>query len=256
MRYHSGGSIIIMVTACVLFVTGVRLSYGQVTLDECLTSIEGKLKNGVSLDDVEAQMLKLTQNFQSPKELGTIYVHVAALYSEKDSMRAPAKVIACVTKALEYPLDPRDKVMMYLYWGTAIITQYQSAGQGEVLKHRPEIVMPFLNGLKLLIDDGIPENPVSLPAVGTFDISPDDSRYQEILAEHERQLKARERAEALEEMVRLRMILTRNIVDEYSVGMEATQELKEISGQIFRNDAAVGALLAKVIEKRAKPIKN
>ncbi len=118
--------------------------------------------------------------------------------------------------------------------------------------HGPVAAVRAAPALKLLLDDGVPEQRVALPAVGKYDISRNDPKYQEIVAEHERQLKARESAETVNELVRLRSALADNIFGMYTLGADATVELQQLSDQILKNNVAAIALLARVRAYREK----
>ncbi len=229
-----------------------RLSYGQNTLDKRLEAIEVQAKQGVNMDKLEAEALKLIQDFQSPNDKGKIYSLITSLYASQGAMKQPKKVITYATMALEYPLNTHNGGWMYLDWGLAIIVIYQSVDPLEYLKHRREIAVPLLTGLKLLLDNGVPEERVDLPGVGAYDIPPNDPKYQEIVAEHERQMNARKSAETVNELVQLRGVLTSNIFGIYALGADATVELQQLSDQILKNNTAVAALLARVKAYREK----
>jgi hypothetical protein len=76
-----------------------------------------------------------------------------------------------------------------------------------------------------------------------------------MLRERERQIDARKRAEALNELVQLRMILTHEIVGLYSIGAEGTEELKTLSSQILKDEAVVATLLKEVKTNRTRYVK-
>lgn len=254
-RYHHSSFVSIM-SATALFAAGcARLCYGQGNLDERLAAIEMQASKGAQLGKLETEALKLIQDFRSPADTGKVYAHIAFLCARPGANKQPTKVIAYATMALKYPLELRDSVRIYLDLGSAITSKYLTIGPSECLSHRREIVVPFLSGLKLLLDNGVPEEPVPSPGVMKFDVPPDAPEYQQIVREHAQQMEARKRADALNELVHLRFVLTNEICGLYSQGTDAMAELQELSSQILKNDAVVIALLAKTKAERAKHIK-
>lgn len=74
----------------------------QASLDERLTQIEKVARSGGGLDKVEAEALKLTREYTSPKEVGKVYAHIAFLFAERPAeYQQTAKVIAYATMAPE-----------------------------------------------------------------------------------------------------------------------------------------------------------
>jgi hypothetical protein len=226
----------------------------QKSLNERLDQIERQAATGTSLGKTEAEALELTKVYPSPKDVGTVYAHIAFMYARRSApYQQTAKVIAYATMALKYPVDLADEANVYLDWGTAIMFKYWPGE--EYLQHRREVVIPLLTGLKLLLDKGVPEKIGELPAVGKFDVPENDPHYQEIVKKHQQQEEVRKKAEEINKLAIIRIALTSTIFSLYAFGADATPEMKELASQILKNDAAVAALAAKTKSERAKHVK-
>jgi hypothetical protein len=238
--------------------TGAQLFSVQADLNERLMAIERRVgKPGTDLNKLEAEALSLTRQFRSPSDLGKIYFRIAQLYRDSikpgDMQDILTKIRDYSAKALEYPLDLHDHVRAYIDMGSAAWGLVNETSR-DWPRYRPDIASSFLSGLKLLIDNGVPSEPVPLPGVDKIDCGDPQSPVCKAMQEdHDRQLAARRRAEEINKIQLLRATLTDNIVGVYTVDRQAPiEELKEISSQILKDDALVSSLPTKVKAARAR----
>ena len=232
--------------------TGTQLFSTQADLNERLTAIERRAgKPGADLNKLEAEALKLTQQFQSPADLGKIYFRIAQLYRNfikpGDMRDILTKMRDYSAKALGYPLGFHDHVRAYIDVGSAAWGLVNETSK-DWPHYRRDIAISFLRGLKLLIDNGVPSEPVDLPGIIKFDCDDpqNDAICKALHEKHDRQVEARKRAQEINDLQLLRAGLTDNIVGAYTVDGQAIEELEEISSQILKDDALVSSLLTKV----------
>lgn len=243
-------AIMILVSTC------TQLFSVQADLNERLMAIQRRAqKPEADLNKLEAEALSLAHQFQSPADLGKIYFRIAQLYRNSlkpgDMRDNFTKMRDYSAKALEYPLDFRDHVTAYIDVGSATWGLANDTSE-DWPRYRRDIAISFLSGLKLLIDNGAPSEPVPLLGVMKFDcLSQNDPECKAMREEHDRQEKAWDRAQEINKLQLLRATLTDNIVGVYTVDGQAIEELEEISSQTLKDDALVSSLLTKVKAARA-----
>jgi len=169
-------------------------------------------------------------------------------------MRATlAKVRDYSAKALQYRLDFRDRVRAYMDMGSATWGLAEDTSE-DWPRYRRDIAVSFLRGLKLLLDNGVPSEPVPLQGIIKFDCDDpqNDPECKALREEHDRQEKAWYRAQETNKLQLLRAGLIENIVGLYAVDGLAIEELEENLSQILKDDAMVSTLLTKVKAARSR----
>jgi len=119
----------------------------------------------------------------------------------------------------------------------------------EYARGRRESVVPMLNALKILVDNGAPPEeaqPYLPSAGGFFVVGPHDTpQYAALVKEHEEQWEARRKAEVLLDAWSLRWIVVHNIAGYYMQPPYATDELRQLATDILKDQALVNTLVQK-----------
>jgi len=245
-----GGTVVLRGAICLLvlasFCTGK-------TLRKELNEIE-KLWVGRKplFDEAEKRYGELLNKYSKPEEQGRIYFHLSLMYAQTGQVR-PNKTIAWSKKAFEYPLDPLDRLRLYIHWGDAIQVANRGARGQELMVARRKAVMPYLQGLKETIQYNLPERRPEIPRI-VLEIhygSRDSKTLARIKRKNEEQRKARQRVMWQREMILFRDILTGQIAFLYSRFPFATNELRELATEVLEDKAAVERLMG-AVEKAVK----
>ncbi|HDL64122.1 MAG TPA: hypothetical protein ENH12_01890 [Proteobacteria bacterium] len=119
---------------------------------------------GTDWGELEIECLKLLKKFDSPEDKGEIYATVAFIYSDKgynplagDITGQLSKTIEYCKKALEYPLNVVTACQIYSSWADALQIKYRNTDGGKFATARRQIIIPCLEGLKLILDNKVPE---------------------------------------------------------------------------------------------------
>lgn len=203
---------------------------------------------------VEAECQRLLENYKIPEEQGRIFFMMAHVYAQTGHVR-PEQSIKWAKKALEYPLDPEDKQLAYVYWGDAIQLSHRGVRGKQLAVVRREAVVPYLQGLKELLAYELPEGPSEPAIVESFDWSgPQDTpEYKQQLREYQAQVDAASRTRFVNRMLRYRDMQTGQIAYMYSRLPFATNELELLAREILKDNAGVDHLMARVkvrVQKR------
>ena len=152
------------------------------------------------------------------------------------------------SSSVDTPEQLLDSVKSYSDQACSIQLQYIESNETEFGAGRKEWAPLRLQGLALLLDNGVPSERPEVPNVNKFHYggSRDEPEYQALLQKHEEEVEAHKKAMLLEKLVRWRGELTGNIVGSYSNQPYAVDELRQLAGEILKNDAAVGEIVAQV----------
>lgn len=197
------------------------------------------------LDEVDRVGNELLKKYTEPEEQGKIYYQLALLHA-MSGMTRPEKMIEYVRRAHDFPLEPPQRLQLYVYWGDAI--QIQNAGVlGDALADKRKLaVSPYLEGLKELAQYNLPETKPKLRGVFKA-VAPEGSPgYEEMVKEHEQALAAAYKAILERKLIDARDTLTGQIVYLYTRRPLATEELEELATQKLQDAAAVDRLMKAV----------
>jgi len=242
----------------IIILPGCGISTGVKEDELCdrLAKIHGQSKGTdfENLEKLETECLRLLKEYDSPEHKGKIYATIAFIYSESGfwikNIQLPKTIEYC-KKALQYPLAPLTACAIYGKWTDALMCRYWSYPKEEFVKRRREATVLCLTGLKLALDNNAPkEMPEGPPMVSKYECPTDSPEYQEILREHEEQLRARRRWEIETELYFQRGALTQRCVSLYTHEPYATDELRRLAGEILKGyDAVVEEILTEVEAK-------
>ncbi len=182
---------------------------------------------------------ELLQKYSGGREQGAIYYQLAHIHAQS-GLREPDRVIAYASKALAFPLDPSQRMRMYVYWGDAARLKQ---GRSPTAAQRKEVALTYLQGLKETSRYQLPDTPPELPGVSPYDVDGPPAVVEKARQEHKREMDARKEAEFQREMIQHRKVLTQQLVDLYSRKPYATEELEQLARQILGDPAAVERLM-------------
>jgi hypothetical protein len=150
----------------------------------------------------EGEAISLIQPGLTQEERAQVYSSVAFMYAN-DGMKRPEKVVEFATTALSYPVAESRACQLYKYLGEANERLERRSGP-ITQKGRRRILGLYIRGLRRVwalkqVDEIQP-----LPPVGRYDYSgpTTDTQYQEIVRQHDREVAARERAVAQNDLLR------------------------------------------------------
>jgi hypothetical protein len=214
-------------------------------LDRELQKLNGLRKGRetplAAVDQLGAELLR---KYPDPKSQGQIYYQLAHVYAQSGLVQ-PERTIDYAKKALEFPLEPAQRLRLHVYWGDA--RQVANPREPFVAKRR-EAVRPYLEGLKETLKYELPEKPPELPPVFKFDAEPQQGPvYDKLVREHRQALAARRRAELQGELIMHRDVLTGQIAGLYSRRPFDPDELEQLASSVLDDPAAV-ARLKKAVE--------
>ena len=184
--------------------------------------------------EVEVKAGRLAEEYTTPAEQGRIYAMVTHVYGQSG---ISPRTIHWAKKALEYPLDPRLKLRMYVYWGDATyLKNSREIRQGVGLAKR-EAALPYLLGIREALQYSLPDAKPELPAVGLFTVDPPDPALE---LKHRKQVQARVVALFVQDMIELRDVLMRQVASsQFPDDMHAQEKMR----RVLKNPEFVGRLL-------------
>ena len=203
------------------------------------------MRKGVNTDlaTVDRRGLELIAKYSEPKNQGQIYYELAIIHSQS-GMRQPEQVVKYAQKALTYPLEPSQTERLYVFWGDALRLTNSSKPFPE---RRKEAVIPYLKGLKELLQYNLPDVAPDLPAVSSFEASPESgSIYQALKHEHEQEWAAHNEAVFQRDMIKHHDVLIGQIAGLYGRKPYAKDEVERLARDSLGNSALVNKLLEAV----------
>jgi len=147
-------------------------------------------------------------------------------------------------------MSPRAR--MYARWGAGLSITYRGSTREEYAKARPQILAPYLAGLKLLLDNKIPREFHDVRRVDLYDVPPDDPHRPELERKHKEQMAARKKGMALMELAVWRRWFESQIVTLYFRIPHATDEFKRLAAETLKDDKIVKELVAALEEHISK----
>jgi hypothetical protein len=229
------------------------------TLEEELYEVD-KLRAGFDtpFEEVEKRCAALLERYKSPEEHAKIYFQLAQVEGQS-GLQHPKRLINYIEKALALPLEPAKRVRLYIYWGDVLQVAHRGVRGAELAAARREAVMPYLHGLKELVQYDLPEAKPELPGimVRNYDGPQDTQEYQELLEAQRRQVEARDKAVFQRRMIDHRGVLTSQIASMYSRLPFATDELQSLAEEVLQDPSEVDRLMTKVrarVRKRVEAV--
>lgn len=197
------------------------------------------LRNGrdTQLKTVDQLGQELLQQYPNPKEQAAIYYELAHIHAQS-GLREPDRVIEYARKALDFPLEPPQRMRLYVYWGDATQVKKARLPAGP---QRKEAALAYLQGLKETLRYQLPDIPPELPGVSPY--SGGGPGLEKLREEHQQAMAARREAEFQRDMIQHRNVLTQQLVGLYSHKPYATEELEQLARQTLGDPAAVERLM-------------
>jgi hypothetical protein len=209
-----------------------------------LRELDSMRKGGnTDLDAVDERGNELLQQYRDPNDIGQIYYELAIVHSQS-GMKRPEQVIKYCKKALDYPLQPSQTERLYVFWGDALQVAESSKGLSE---RRKAAIQPYLDGLKSLLQYDLPDSAPELPAVSSFEATPNSGPvYEALKQKHDQEWAARKKAEFQREMVMHRDVLIGQIAGLYGQKPHANQEIEDLARRTLDNPALMDKLMGAV----------
>ena len=140
--------------------------------------------------NLRTTVLELLKDHNSPEDKGKIYAKIASMYaghgySSPNDIRI-AKTVEYCRKALEQPLDLITTCEMYSRLSDSQIAPYLDGPEIEFTKARKEAIVTCLTGLKLVLDNNVPNELKKPPGGGGFytvDGDPNNPEYRRTIEE-------------------------------------------------------------------------
>jgi hypothetical protein len=224
-------------------------------LSTALSALD-RLRQGrkTPFDEAEKRAGELLKKYPSPKDQGQIYYELVQIYGQ--GAGPPERIISYAKKALQLPLDPRQKIRLYTYWGDAILMLTPTDPLPE---RRKAATVVFLEGLVQLRKFSLPEKPPAIPTVELHDEFHDESSDNEASVRqaeerNQRDMAAVERARFVRAMIHHRDVLTGQIVWLYARKPIATNELRELATKTTKDPVLVDRL-GNAVEAKIKATK-
>ncbi len=253
-------TILIVAANVVLLLTpaGGVLTAGGNELGPRLREIDSQRRFGRTpeqMEKMETQYLELLQEYDSPEDKGRIYAAIANSYINSGIQTPgglpvfPEKVAEYCEKALQYPQEVPDSCRFYSFWGAALQAQCYKSGEEDFSVARREIVIPYLKTLKFVFDNLTSRESQNLPSVVAYDVPPSDPHYGEIVRKHNRQMNKWKEVKLNNKLLRYKDVLVPKVVSLYSQKPYATDELRELAGEILKKEDTVKELISLVTNK-------
>jgi hypothetical protein len=203
-------------------------------------------------EEVERFCAPLLQQYTDAESQGLIYVTLAKVYANRDIGKRPDKVVEYAEKAVDLPIDPVDRLMLYTAWGDAIQVSNRGVHGDELARAGREAVMPYLYGLRETLDCDLPEGPPPVPRIrsAAFVIAriEDPERRKAAIARQQELVAAQRRAILQGDMILHRGILSNQVVHMYTRFPFATEELRELATGVLQDEMAVRRLVDAVVK--------
>lgn len=203
-------------------------------------TILDRLRNGRKTDFAKVEIIgaELLAKDITPKDRALIHFQIAHNHAQSGLVQ-PQSVIDHAAAALKLPLEPRNRLKLFVYIGDAyrVLNRKHSFAV-----RRKQATAVYLEGLKEVLKyelpDRAPDLPVSARILG-FSDGGDDG---ETRLKGELLMKLHRKARFQREMIHLQTILARQIVSMYSRKPFAIEELDRQAKDILADSAAVNRL--------------
>lgn len=192
---------------------------------------------------LEARYLTLLEHYPEKEEKARVYFALVDMYCQT-GLTDPDSAVQYAHRALALPLDPQLQIPLYHKLGDAMQVQNRGVTGAELVRARKEVAVPYLKGIKLALECGLPELPLEVPVVPRMDAS--EGVDQDLLQQHQQQVEARRQAQLVNRMVQDRAICGDQLVFLYTRRPYATDELRAMASEILGNEKTVAQLVARV----------
>jgi hypothetical protein len=219
--------------------------WGLTGLDAALAAVDRQFPGGGDPKTIEDKFLPLLKEYKTPEDAGRIYAQITRTYEQSGPKAEPAKLLAYCTKALQYPLDLLDDTKMHLTSGIELRRMAPKEGGAEYARARRTFVMPFLTGLKLLLDNKVPAEPPPPPLLKSYPLSPGTPDYEENLGKWRQERARYEAYLRLEDLVCTGRVLIGAIAGSYSDKPYATDELQQLATVVLKDKDMVQQLVTR-----------
>lgn len=200
------------------------------------------------VSEVEQQAKELLNQHASPEQQGQIYCHLALVYSES-GLSHPELVIGYAQRALQFPLEPHQRLRLHTYLGDAL--RVANRGKKPFTEIRRMAAISYLEGLNAAEEYDIPQQRPEMPMAGFNNVPTNDPDYKRIQKETGDKIQAQERARSQQDLWDDRHVLTRQIVDMYTRRPRAATELRQLATKVLKNPAMVDGLMKLIADKGA-----
>jgi len=228
------------------------------TLEKELNEVN-KLRNSEKtiFEQAEKMCNELLEKYTEPEEQARIYYQLAVIYSQNEQ-RIPDKIIEFSKKALELPLDPIERLKLYVWWGDAIHIAHRDARNQERVVARRKAVIPYLDGLKENLSLQYPKytQPENLPEEQNVKADPHGSFLLRRKAEQRKALYEWKKDKFERDVNRLKKTFISQISGTYSDLPWASDEIRELSTKILEDKTVVDDLMSAVGEAMEKRLEE
>lgn len=220
-------------------------SYGD-ALSERLADLRRELGPGgpPSTSVIVGLHERLLAAHPAPEDRGRIYADLAEVLCNT-GMKDPEAIILATKDALACPLDPSVSMRVHVAYGDALQVKNRGVTDDALRAVRGDIAKVYLEGVKVGLDGGAPEEKLPLLPVEILNIRGDEPRFQKAIREHD-EAAANEIRKHANELLERRNALEGQVVYLYTRRPYDTDELKRIAADALKNDSAVQRIVAKV----------
>jgi hypothetical protein len=190
---------------------------------------------------VEQLGADLIAKYSAPKDRAQIYYQLCHVYAQSAQAR-PEKTIAYAKKALEFPLEPVQKLTIYTYWGDA---EQIVGGRGKLLPERRKAAAAvYLNGIQEADKLNLPETPPAPPPEPKVNLPPTDPEFLKLMLPYMTEMEAYRKTEGTRELIHHRNVLVGQIAQLYGRKPFATSEIATMSRGALDDPSAERVLTA------------
>jgi hypothetical protein len=200
------------------------------------------------VEALEEECLGLLSEYPDSSQQGKIYAEIAYVIAQA-GLRDAHEVVSYGEKALEFPLDAELESRTRVHLSDAFEVLYREAQDTEASTELwNQCVRACLSGLRLLYEQSLPDERVTLPVVSAFDYdgAPGDSTYMRLLDENRAQMAARDRIMKRNTMILHREALVDKCVRLRAAEPERTEEFESIAREIIGREEDVRDLLLRM----------
>lgn len=213
-----------------------------------------RLSKGQSTDFAEAERrcARLLESHESDDDRGRIFYQMAIFYGSTGQAR-PDKTAEYAQAALELPLDPVDRLQLYVYWGDSVQVKNGPVTGDAFVAARADAAKPYLLGLKEAHSFQLPEQitdsdfppsvriPIELPA--------ESEEYKRLKPISDQRSAQRQLLVLKQRLIMHRDTISRQIAFMYSKTPLDTAGLEKLATDILNDKAAVDRLMGIVNEQ-------
>ncbi|MGA2796222.1 MAG: hypothetical protein ABSE63_01455 [Thermoguttaceae bacterium] len=228
--------------------------YAEDSLWQKLNELD-RLRNGKNtpFEEVEKRGRELLAEYIKPEQQAQIYFHLTEIHGQSGMVNTDL-VIQHAQKALALPVEPLQRLRLYVYWGDAI----QISDLHKTIKDRKpfyearrQAARPYLEGLKDAQKYDIPPESPNMPLATLYNEPPNSPQYQQHQKEMKKMADMQQEVRLEQDLWLARKILIGQVVEAYSRKPYAATELRELATKILEDPKEVDALMKLIEEKGA-----